>query len=183
MVYQHTKNILGVAAEQQAEGSLQRRAEVSISSPGRSKASRQRTTTEHPAVGTASSPARAPSRLRPSHPNGSPEPMAHRQVCRENNGAHSEYCMHIQRHSGHSKRKWRSLSPEGSGPKAFRSSVRDTCFPKRFRVPNNIVKYDGKTNPSIWLEDYHLACRAGRADSDLFIIQLLPIYLVDTSRA
>jgi hypothetical protein len=50
-------------------------------------------------------------------------------------------------------------------------------------VPNNIVKYDSKTNPSVWLEDYHLACWAGGADSDLFIIQFILIDLADTSRA
>jgi hypothetical protein len=61
--------------------------------------------------------------------------------------------------------------------------VRDACFPKHFWAPNNIVKYDGKTNPCIWLENYRLACRADGADSDLFIIQFLPIYLADTSRA
>jgi hypothetical protein len=44
------------------------------------------------------------------------------------------------------------------------------------------MKYDGKTNPSAWLEDYHLACRAGGVDDDLLIIQFLTIYLVDTSR-
>jgi hypothetical protein len=62
-------------------------------------------------------------------------------------------------------------------------AVRDMCFLKCFWVPNNIVKYDDKTNPNIWLEDYHLACRASRADDDLFIIQFLPIYLANTARA
>jgi hypothetical protein len=61
--------------------------------------------------------------------------------------------------------------------------VCDACFPKRFWAPNNIVKYDGKTNPGIWLEDYHLTCRASGAEDDHFIIQFLPIYLADTSRA
>jgi hypothetical protein len=60
--------------------------------------------------------------------------------------------------------------------------MHDACFLKRFRVSNNIVKYDGKTNPNIWLEDYCLACRAGGADDDLFIIQFLPIYLVDMAK-
>jgi hypothetical protein len=46
-----------------------------------------------------------------------------------------------------------------------------------------VVKYDGKTNLSVWLEDYHLACREGGADDKLFIIQFLPIYLADTARA
>jgi hypothetical protein len=68
-VYQQLKDILGVVAEQQAESSLQRRAEASISRPSRSKACRQRTTIEHPVAGTASSPAWAPSGLRPSHQN------------------------------------------------------------------------------------------------------------------
>jgi hypothetical protein len=64
----------------------------------------------------------------------------------------------------------RSLSLEGLGPKAFGSNMRDMGFLKHFRVPNNVVKYDDKTNPSMWLEDYRLACRAGGVDDDLFII-------------
>jgi hypothetical protein len=50
-------------------------------------------------------------------------------------------------------------------------------------VLSNITKYDGKTNPSVWLEDCHLACRAGGANNDLFIIQFLPIYLAESARA
>jgi hypothetical protein len=69
------------------------------------------------------------------------------------------------------------------GPKEFRSNVRDTCFPNHFQAPNNIVKYDGKTNPSVWLEDYRLACMTGGANNNIFITQFLPIYLADTSRA
>jgi hypothetical protein len=62
------------------------------------------------------------------------------------------------------------------------SNMCDACFLKRFRASNNVVKYDGKTNPNVWLEDYHLACRAGGADDDLFIIQFLPIYLANMTR-
>jgi hypothetical protein len=79
-------------------------------------------------------------------------------------------------------RERHNLSLEGQGPKVFGSNVHDTCFPKHFWAPNNIVQYDGKTNPSSWLEDDHIACREGGADDDLFIIQFLPIYLVDTAR-
>jgi hypothetical protein len=46
-----------------------------------------------------------------------------------------------------------------------------------------IAKYDGKTNPSVWLKDYYLACRVGGADDDLFINQFLPIYLANLARA
>jgi hypothetical protein len=59
----------------------------------------------------------------------------------------------------------------------------DTWFPKHFQAPNNIIKYDEKTNPSVWLEDYRLAYKVGGADDELFIIQFLPIYLADSARA
>jgi hypothetical protein len=48
----------------------------------------------------------------------------------------------------------------------------DSCFPK----PSNIIKYDGKTNHSVSLEDYHVECMVGMVDDDLFIIQFLPIF-------
>jgi hypothetical protein len=70
----------------------------------------------------------------------------------------------------HDNHEGRSLSPEGSGAKAFRGTVCNTCLPRRFHASGNVTKYDGKTNPSIWLEDYHLTCRVGRANDDLFII-------------
>jgi hypothetical protein len=60
--------------------------------------------------------------------------------------------------------------------------LHDACFQKHFQVANN-VKYDDKTNPSVGLEDYCLTCRVGGVDHDLYIIQFLPIYLVDTSQA
>jgi hypothetical protein len=132
---------------------------------------------------TMSSLARAPTHLQLGHPSRPLELRAHCQACRGNDGVHAKYRARNQRHDGHIDRDQHSLSPEGPGPKAFGSNVHDTCFPKNFRAPNNIVKYDNETNPSVWLEDYRLACRAGRADNDLFIIQFLPIYLVDTSRA
>jgi hypothetical protein len=36
-----------------------------------------------------------------------------------------------------------------------------------------------KSNPNVFLEDYHLTCGAGGVIDDLFIIQFLPIYLAD----
>jgi hypothetical protein len=97
--------------------------------------------------------------------------------------AHTEHHARNQCRGRCSDQEWCSLSPEGLGPKAFGSNVHDACFPRHFRVPNNIIKYDGNTYPNVWLEDYRFTCRAGGADNDLFIIQFLPIYLADTSRA
>ena len=56
-------------------------------------------------------------------------------------------------------------------------------FLTRFHVPPNIIKYSRDTNPTVWLEDFCLACRAGGADDDLFIIQYLPLYLAKSARA
>jgi hypothetical protein len=39
-----------------------------------------------------------------------------------------------------------------------------------FLALGNIIKYYGKTNPSVYLENYRLACRAGGVNVDLFII-------------
>jgi hypothetical protein len=47
----------------------------------------------------------------------------------------------------------------------------------------NIIKYDGKTNHIICLEDYRLACKVGGVNEDLFIIQFLSMYLVDSAKA
>jgi hypothetical protein len=52
-----------------------------------------------------------------------------------------------------------------------------------FWASNNVVKYDSKTNPNIWMKDSSLACRTDRVDDDLFFIQFLPIYLADTAKA
>ena len=45
------------------------------------------------------------------------------------------------------------------------------------------MKYTRDTNPDMWLEDYRLACRAGGASDDRFIIQYLPICLGENVRA
>jgi hypothetical protein len=65
----------------------------------------------------------------------------------------------------------------------FGGIVPDTHFLRHFRAPSNVVKYDGKTNLGVLLEDYRLMCRASGASDDLFITQFLPIYLADCGRA
>ena len=47
----------------------------------------------------------------------------------------------------------------------------------------NVVKYNGDTNPGVWLDDYRLAFWAGGASDDRFIIQYLPICLGENVRA
>jgi hypothetical protein len=49
--------------------------------------------------------------------------------------------------------------------------VHNTHFSRCFWALGNVAKYNGKTNASVWLEDYHLTYRVGGANDDLFIIQ------------
>jgi hypothetical protein len=114
-----------------------------------------------------------------SPPTGPPEQTPHQG----DEWTHSEHCACNPRHDGCDDQERHSLSPEGPGPKTFRSNMRDACYPKHFWAPKNIIKYDGKTIPMVWLEDHHLVCRAGGVDDDLFTIQFLPIFLTDTARA
>jgi hypothetical protein len=50
-------------------------------------------------------------------------------------------------------------------------------------APANITKYDGTTNPVVWLEDYHLNYRMMGIKYDPMIIQFLRIHLADGARA
>jgi hypothetical protein len=94
-----------------------------------------------------------------------PELFAHYQACQGVEGMCSEHREHNPRRGGWNNREGSSLSPMGLGPQAFRSNVRDTCFPNCCQELNNVAKYDGKTNPSIWLEDYHFTGKACRTSS------------------
>jgi hypothetical protein len=97
------------------------------------------------------------SHIRPGHLSGCPEPPMRHQARRGGLGGGCVLSTACATHAtvGAMIKKGVASAPKG---------------PKHFWVPNNIVKYDGKTNPSIWLEDYHLACRADMANDDLFII-------------
>ena len=54
-------------------------------------------------------------------------------------------------------------------------------LPPRYCPPTNISKYSGETNPGLWLEDYWLACQAGDAVNDDFVIRNLPLFLADSA--
>jgi hypothetical protein len=64
----------------------------------------------------------------------------------------------------------------------FSREIRTATFPQRFRQPTTIVKYNGETDPRVWLNDYRLACHLGGATSDEAIIRNLPLHLADSAR-
>jgi hypothetical protein len=76
----------------------------------------------------------------------------------------------------------RSPTPEPPGTHVFIREIRTAAFPQRFRQPTTIVKYNGETDPRVWLNDYHLACQLGGATSDEVIIRNLPLHLADSAR-
>jgi hypothetical protein len=100
---------------------------------------------------------------------------------RDNLSRHHGDRGHGRRHDSDEDRD-RSWSPNQRGPWAFGQSIRDAKFPSRFCTLTNVPRYDGDTNPSVWLEDYRLSCHAGGATDDLFVIKNLPLYLGDSAR-
>jgi hypothetical protein len=64
----------------------------------------------------------------------------------------------------------------------FNREIRTTSFPQRFRQPTSIDKYNGETDPCVWLNDYRLACQLGGAITDEVIIRNLPLHLSDSAR-
>jgi hypothetical protein len=76
----------------------------------------------------------------------------------------------------------RSPTPEPPGTRVFSREIRAAAFPQRFRQPTTIVKYNGETDPHVWLNDYRLACQLGGATSDEVIIRNLPLHLGDSAR-
>jgi hypothetical protein len=64
----------------------------------------------------------------------------------------------------------------------FSREIRTASFPQRFREPTSIDKYNGETDPPVWLNDYLLACQLGGATTDEVIIRNLPLHLTDSAR-
>jgi hypothetical protein len=64
----------------------------------------------------------------------------------------------------------------------FSREIRAAAFPQRFRQPTTIVKYNGETDPRVWLNNYRLTCQLGGATSDEVIIRNLPLHLGDSAR-
>jgi hypothetical protein len=89
---------------------------------------------------------------------------------------------HPQRCRRYDSREDRSPTPEPPGTRVFSREICTASFPQRFRQPTSIDKYNGETDPRVWLNDYRLACQLGGATTDEIIIRNLPLHLVDSAR-
>jgi hypothetical protein len=89
---------------------------------------------------------------------------------------------HPQRGGLYDSREDRSPTPEPLGTRVFSREIRTASFPQRFRQPTSIDKYNGETDPRVWLNDYRLACQLGGATTDEVTIRNLPLHLADSAR-
>jgi hypothetical protein len=89
---------------------------------------------------------------------------------------------HPRRGRRYDSREDRSPTAEPPGTRVFSREIRTKSFPQCFRQPTSIVKYNGETDPRVWLNDYLLACQLGGATTDEVIIRNLPLHLADSAR-
>jgi hypothetical protein len=54
-------------------------------------------------------------------------------------------------------------------------------FPKNFKAPRDVAKYDSKLNPALWLEDYQIAMSIQGA-SDMIMARYMPLMMKDATR-
>jgi hypothetical protein len=81
---------------------------------------------------------------------------------------------HPRRGGRYDSREDRSPTPEPPGTRVFSREIRTASFPQHFRQPTSIDKYNGETDPRVWLNDYRLACQLGGATTDKVIIRNPP---------
>jgi hypothetical protein len=89
---------------------------------------------------------------------------------------------HPWRGGRYNSREDRSPTPEPPRTRVFSREIRMASFAQRFCHPTSIDKYTGETDPSVWLNDYGLACQLGGATTDEVIIRNLPLHCADSAR-
>jgi hypothetical protein len=136
---------------------------------------------EHPA-----NPGRTPAKERLLDTRGQAQDGDARNIINARRTGHAEtratVGYHPRRGGRYDSREDRSPTPEPSGTRVFSREIRTASFPQRFREPTSIDKYNGETDPRVWLNDYRLACQLGGATTDEVIIHNLPLHLADSAR-
>jgi hypothetical protein len=137
--------------------------------------------TEHPA-----NPGRTPARERLLDTRGQARDGDARNVINTRRTGKAEARAaagyHPRRGGRYDSEEDHSPTPEPPGTRVFSREIRAATFPQRFCQPTTIVKYNGETDPRVWLNDYRLACQLGGATSDEVIIRNLPLHLADSAR-
>jgi hypothetical protein len=138
------------------------------------------------AAGRPANPRRTPAKERLLDTRGQAQDGDTRNVINARRTNNAEACAaagyHPRRGGRYDSREDHSPTPEPPGTRVFSREIRTASFPQRFRQPTTIIKYNGETDPRVWLNDNHLACQLGGATSDEVIIRNLPLHLVDSAR-
>jgi hypothetical protein len=71
---------------------------------------------------------------------------------------------------------------EPCGARCFSRNIREAKMPRGFKLPNDLPKYDGQQEPSVWLEDYLTAVRFHQGTKTT-AMQCLQLQLKGSARA
>jgi hypothetical protein len=174
--------LLDVAAKKQVESSASRRREARA--PPQERSSHRRSPHPSGQLGCAKS-VHSPTGRRVNSNHGTRDTSSVRGMMMTKGGSDGEHRpgREYSRRRGARydsiKDRSRSPTPDPLGLQDFSVNVLAAAPPARYRVPTTVANYDGETHPSVWLEDYRLACHNGGATRDLFIIKSIPLYLAD----
>jgi hypothetical protein len=129
---------------------------------------------------------RTPVKERILDTRGQPQDGDARNVINERRAANMETRAAVgyrpRRGGRYDSREDRSPMSEPPGTRVFSREIRTASFPQRFHQPTSIDKYNGETDPRVWLNNYRLACQLGGATTDEVIIRNLPLHLADSAR-
>ena len=70
---------------------------------------------------------------------------------------------------------------EPSGASWFTLNIRNSRMPKGFKLTTEIVKFDGRQDPRLWLEDYLIACNC-QGGNQITAMQYLQLMLTRSAR-
>jgi hypothetical protein len=136
--------------------------------------------------GTLANPGRTPVRERILDTRGRAQDGDARNVINTRRTGNAETRVtagyHPRRGGRYDSREDRSPTPEPPGTRVFSWEIRTASFPQRFRQPTSTDKYNGETDPRVWLNNYRLACQLGGATTDEVIIRNLLLHLAYSTR-
>jgi hypothetical protein len=128
------------------------------------------------------------------HPAAVPAVAPRTQVVEPINGELRHGLAYNRVDSGHARRDARRFEEEHDleafggnhdgfcGAECFSLLIRSTPLPKGIKLSDSVVKFNGKQDPRIWLDDFITAVTIGGGSRDN-ALQLLSLHLKDNARA
>jgi hypothetical protein len=185
-LYREAQVLIEQAAVQQAESSASRIRQQGSARDGEGAGGPEPSVHTGGAAGRPANPGRTPAKERLLDMRGQAQDCNALNVINarwtSNTEARAAAGYHPRRGGCYDSREDHSLTPEPPGTRVFSREIRTASFPQRFRQTTTITKYNGVTDPSVWLNYYRLACQLVGATNDEVIIRNLPLHLADSAR-